>query len=424
MAAALARMVNYCSRVVVVPLSLAILGVEGYGSWQAIAAVLSWMGLDFGMSAALTTISGDLDARRAFVDLKRIISATVISFTVFGLITLAALWGWIESGGVSRLVSRQLVGNALGDAAATLLFCGLLYAISAPAKAVAAVAIGVNLGYLDSAINALAGIVTLVWLFLLPKPNSLFNYGVASILPLFASYVIGAIVLFIRLRPDLRPSVNSLDRSSFEVLLRRSGPFWFYQTADLTMLHSASLILAGTLGPEAVPLYSTCNSLYSFVPNLIGAFVGPYLPAFCGAVANDDWSWILKSTRRNVWMSALLAASVAILLGLTARLIVGYWTGGRLDPPLALVVSMGIVSVSTTVNSVIAVALLGIGQIWRKTLIKCVAAAVLVAAGVFLSAKVGVSGMAMAAALSGLIEVGFSICILNTVFRAKQTLLN
>ncbi len=418
-AAVASRIVNYGTRVAIVPLGLASLGVEGYGSWQALAALLSWMGLDFGVSAGLTTLAGELDARSATQELKRIISATVVAFALLGVGIFAVLCVWAWGGGVNGLLYGRLRGGALDDAIWTVIVCGFLYAVSAPAKAVAAVAMGVNLGYLDSVVNAVAGMATLAWIFLQPKPTSILVFGLASILPLVVAYGAGAVALFGSLRPELRPTLGELDGRAVGVLLRRSGPFWLFQTADLALLHAGNLLLAGTMGPEMVPVYATCVSLYAFVPNIISAFVAPYLPAFCGAVANADWDWIVGRTWRNLLLFGAVAGGVAILLTLAAQVIVAYWSGGRLHAPLGLAVALGVASVFTTLNSGVSVVLLGVGAIWAKTVAKCVAALVFVLSGWYLSGLQGVTGMGVALAVAGAVEVGLSIFVLMGVFRER-----
>ena len=399
------QVLSYGARLAVVPLSLTLVGVEGYGLWLVVGSLVAWSGLtDFGFSPGLINVIAQAYGRSDREGIRRHIST---GFAINGILALVLALVFVmvaDWSGLPRLLGIK-DPKLIAEVHYVVLASGLLTAGMTLTRVIPTVCTALQEGYLVTWSTLGGSLVALLLLLLLAlKGTSLLGYTLAMGLPpLTAQLVLGG-HLFFRSHPDLRPKLRNCERSSFIAILRFAGPLTLYQIAIMGTLQSANIMIANRLGPAIVPQYSVPYAAFAVLISITWGIAFPFLPAYSEAAARDDWHWIRRRATM-VWAStAAIVGGGGILFVLTGSRLVDIWTGGRIVPTTGLLAALGCYCVLRSLSNATGVLLSGLGRVGLLGVVACMSTMLYVAGAWKLLAIVGLFGIPLAGVVAHLLE--------------------
>jgi O-antigen/teichoic acid export membrane protein len=151
-----------------------------------------------------------------------------------------------------------------------------------------------------------------------------------------------ALRLFRQDRPWLRPRWSMASRGDAVRLARVGFLFFVLQVAVAIAFQSDVLVAAAVIGPEAAATYAVTLRVFMFAPSLLGLFLLTLWPAYTEALARQDADWVKRTLRRSVVLAVggALVASLALLA--TGSPLIRFFTGGQVNPPVALMLGAAI----------------------------------------------------------------------------------
>lgn len=388
-----ARGASFLTVLLTVPLAVRHLGPERFGMWATIGSATALLGFaDLGLADGLVNV---LTARNAEDDRRG--ARAAVSSAFFGLVAVAAGLGALFAAvhaavpwaSLLNATSPQAVAEA-GPAVAVFAACFL-------AGLPLGVAARVNLGYQEAhhavvwgaagSALSLAGVAAAVALGAgLPWMVLALAGG-----PVAASAA-NCLVLFGRRRPWLRPSLGAASGAAGRRLVRVGSLFLVLSVAAAAGYQSDMLVIAHVLGPEHVTDYAVPMRLFLLAPAALALVLTPLWPAHGDAIARGDVAWARTALRRSMTLACAVNVPVAVALVAVGPRLVPAWAGAEVDPPLSLLVGMGLFAALNGLSGPIAMFLNGANVIRFQVVCALTMAASNVVLSVVLVHLVGLPG--------------------------------
>lgn len=372
------QVVNHGIRLVVIPLSIAMLGVEQYGLFLVVGSLVAWGGVtDLGLAPGLINVVATAQGRGDREGMRRAISTAFAAYGVLAVVVALLAVGVSRWDGLPGLLGART--PELAESGRVLvLVCGLILAASTVTRVVTTTTQALQEGYWGGYAHLAASLTGLGLLFALAQSGGgLLSYALAvSIPPLVVQLGLAGYVFGIRHR-GLRPGPAWVDRDSLRTLWGFAGPLTVYQLANLAILYTANILIASRLGAGAVPGYSVPYAAFALLIALSWIVVSPYMPAYAEAAARGDCGWVQRRSRQFVGMSAGLAAAGGLVLVALGPWAIDWWTRGAVEVERELLWGLLFFTIVRVVSNTNNVYLMGVGRV------RLVAATFVVAAVVF-----------------------------------------
>ncbi|MBK7461061.1 MAG: oligosaccharide flippase family protein [Betaproteobacteria bacterium] len=361
-ASALSKILSVLATLVSIPLALAYLGVERFGIWSVLSALM--LGLQFadlGLgNGVINTVSAAYGARDASA-LRRCVSSGAFALlgvsAVLALVALAVVPN-VDWAHVFTVKSTQASSEVL-PAVSAFAVC---VALAVPLGLVQRVQIALQKGFIPSVWQCLANLLSLlaiwqatVWQLGLP-------WLVLALLgaPLVTG-LLNALFYFGHVEPTLRPSWAQVDREATMLLLRTGGSYFVIQVAAAVVFASDSVFIAHLLGASEVARYAVPEKLFGVISLVVATAVGPLWPAYGEAIASGDIDWVRQALKRSLVLAAAFSASAAAVLLLLGPWLIELWVGPALQVPSYLLLALGIWKILESVGFALAMFLNGAG---------------------------------------------------------------
>lgn len=400
-AAFVARGISLSVTLLTVPLTLSYLGPARFGVWVTITSVAALatffdLGLGNGLLNAVTrSLTGGSPDRA-----RREVASAFWMLVVIGLGSLAAYavstrfvsWSMIvAAGGVAPSAE---VESALG----VILGC---YFVGLPLGTAAQIRFARQEGWTVHLAATLGNVVAVAALLLvISVRGDLPTLALAMGLPTLVAAAGHALVVFVRVAPDLRPRVRAFDRGTAIRLLRAGGQFFVIQLAIIVAFNSDAVIVAQLVGPRGVAEYGVVARLFAIPIGLVALGLAPLWPAYGEAAARGDEVWIRRTLRATTMWAIVGGGIGAIGIVIAARPLIALWVGGEVDPAFALILGFGVWVVLNAAGTSVAMFLNGLGNIRLQALSAVAMAGTNVLLSVALTARFGVAGVIWGTVLS------------------------
>lgn len=343
LAAVLARGVWALSLILSVPLTLGYLGQERYGLWMTVTSLLTLLQFaDFGIGNGLLNAVARATGNEDELDARRNVSSaffSLLAIASFGGIVFAMFYSSINWASLYNVSEAQ----AIADSGPVTAAFALTFLLALPLGVVGRTQQGFQEGYLESLWQALGRVFGLVVVVLavtldLGLPILVLGFVGAPVLTQAANNI----AYFYFQRPAIRPALGMWDRQVAANVIRTGFLFFALQLVVAVAFAADTLILAQMLGPVAVAVYTISFQLFSFVPMLVRVFLLPLWPAYGEATARGDQAWVESTFRKALRSSLQIGVPVAAGLVVAGTFIIRLWTGSIVDPPILLLVALGI----------------------------------------------------------------------------------
>jgi O-antigen/teichoic acid export membrane protein len=388
-----ARVVNYLSLLLVVPLTVRYLGPERYGVWMVLLSILDVLALtNFGFGNALISIIARHSARGERGAIARYISTAVVALsliaTILAILAFMALL-LVPWGAVYGLPSGRLSEEAQHTTAVLMaVFC-----LTLPAGLISQIRLGRQEGYVNAWSDAASSVLVIAFVIIAIKLAAGFPVvagavAVGPLLPLLANWV-----LLIRANPDFRPGIRKASYEYLKLLLSSGSLFFILSVAALISFSADNFVAAQVLGPAAVTAYAVPNRLVTAVIGLIALLASPLWPAYADAQTRQDYTWIRWAFRRSLIITVSMAVVGAVILLLAGTDLVRFWSRGEVAPHGALLWGFATWLVLGTAVTTLGV-LLNAMHIFRPRIIwATLQACANIVISVFLARTIGVAGL-------------------------------
>lgn len=324
---------EHAIRLVAIPLSLSLLGVEQYGLWLVVGSLIAWGGLtDLGLAPGLINVVASAQGRGDGEGMRQAISTAFAAYGALAVavgLTAVGLVGWDALPGILGANDGRMAAKAR----MLVLVCGLAFAGTTITRVVGTTAQALQEGYLVSYAQLASSLTTLLLIAVLAQSGgSLLQFALAATVPQLLSQTLLGIYLFGWRHPDLMPQRCAIGTAALGQLWRYAGPLTTFQLANMMALYSANLLVANRLGPAAVPQYSVPYAASAILITAASNIVTPYMPAVAEAHAKKDLHWLREKAKGMLVVSTGLALAGGTLLTIAGPWLLSHWTGGSIRP--------------------------------------------------------------------------------------------
>lgn len=344
-----------------IPLMIRYLGQEQFGVWSTLLTVMSWIVFfDLGVGNGLRNKVAEALAKNDKSEAANYIAS---GYSLIGLVAL--MLGALVTV-ASFFVPWQIVFNtqAVPEAGLRLtvqiaaffvvlnFWLGLIGALLGAMQKTSLTALG----------QLISNVLALMLVFVLIKTTD------ASMSSLAFAYGISLVVTnallslwFYRSHPELRPKL-SLNRQHVQPLLSVGMQFFTIQLAVLVIFTTDKMLITQLFGPQYVAQYEVVFKLFNVITFCHSLISAPLWSAYTDAYHRSDIEWIKRMLRKQMGIFGIVILLVVAMV-ILAKPFLKLWLGNDMDVPLLLLISMGLLVLTSIWNNIYGVILGGIGKV-------------------------------------------------------------
>lgn len=326
-----------------VAIALGYLGKDLYGVWMTVVAVTGMaLWADFGLGNGLMTRLAASHSRRDVGAARRHVSTAYAILSAGALAGLVGLWATAGVVPWAGLVAAD-TGPAADSAAAVGVICLTAFAVNVPLALIqrvqfAAQRVSVsNMWQAAGSLTALglAGIAVVV------GAGPLVVIAAASAGPPLVN-LINNLYTFAGPCRDIAPRPSSVQLRQAGELLGLGGQFFVISICSSISLNIDNIVVAHTLGSEAVSEYSVIARVFLTLGTVITIINMPFWPTAGDAIEQDDREWLRSTTRRMILLSVCVVAGLALAMLMFGPLAIEIWTSGQVVADLPMLIGWSV----------------------------------------------------------------------------------
>lgn len=273
-------------QLLLVPLTLACLGVYENGVWLTISSVLLWIdNLDVGLGNGLRNKLATYIAEGNILKAREMVSSTLAMLIIIIIPTLAILvvtesyanlyvFFNVSPQRIDNLVQITIIATIMVCATFILKFLGNFYmGLQLPAINNGLVTIGNTLALIGTYIVYLSGFHSLLLIAIVNTAGPLMSYLLCYPITFYGKY------------KNLRPSIKFVNSSSVKELFLIGAKFFVLQIAGIILFFSTNIIISKLYSPSMVTPYQIANRYFMVAMLLFTIICVPYWSATTDAYA-------------------------------------------------------------------------------------------------------------------------------------------
>ncbi|MGC4848792.1 lipopolysaccharide biosynthesis protein [Micromonospora sp. DT15] len=397
------KAVGLVAPLLITPVAFRYLGPERYGMWMAITS-LTAMALfaDFGLGNGLLT-----RLSRLYATGDRHAAAREIA-SAYALLGSLAIMLVLVLAVTIRLVSWPALLNVADpavarDARAVVLLCFGAFLVNIPLALIQRVQYAhqqVGQSNLWQAAGSLVSAGLVVAAVAADADPVLVIAAAVLAVPLMN--LANSICCYCWQQPDLRPRVRYVRATKVRALLRLGSRFFGLSVLSAIALNIDGFLVGRVLGLHAAANYAVILRMFAVLALFVTLVNLPLWPANGEALARGDVSWVRRSTRRMVYLSAAAVVLPALCLVVAGNDILRIWV--RSDDlervPAPLFVALAVWSVFVAVAAPFFMVQNSVGLLGPQFFGWAACLVVAVPLKILLAGRGGLPGVALASALS------------------------
>lgn len=329
-------------QLMLVPLTLACLGVYENGVWLTISSVLLWIdnldiGLGNGLRNKLATYMAEDNTQKA----REMVSSTVAMLAVIIMPVCAVLVAGEMVGDMYGLfnVAPEKIGNLPTIlVAATILVCSTFIM-----KFIGNFYMGLQLPAVNNAIVTAGNTLSLLGTYAvyLSGTHSLMLVATANTLGPLLAYAVSCVLTFSFKYSHLRPKWSMVRINAVKELFSIGSKFFVLQIAGIVLFFSTNIIISRFFSPAMVTPYQIAHRYFMVAMLLFTIICVPYWSATTDAYAKKDFEWIRRANRTLNRFMLCIFILIAIMVA-ASPIIYHIWIGDKAEIPFAMTVLVGI----------------------------------------------------------------------------------
>jgi O-antigen/teichoic acid export membrane protein len=399
-----ARIVSLVVALVSVRLAVHTLGVEDFGVYVALAAVVNLLSfLDVGIGNALIR-----EVAAASVDREDDATlATLVSSAFFPLVVLVSVAGSVFAAALAAVDLTQLLNTppsfSRSELAGLAFLAFVPFVLSLPLGIVVRVRYGLQEGHVSNAWQAAGFGVQLVLVGVAASagaglPVFVVLLGLGRVL----GYLADLVALWMR-HGWSRPRLRSVEAGTARRLLTTGLAFFVLSISAAVGYQTDALVISHFRGSSETTTYAVTFQLAMICPALLSLFLNALWPAYSEAEQRGDRPWIQRTFARSFALSVPVAVVAAAVLVVAAPAIIEVWIGQGVDPPSSLLWASALFIVVNALTAPLAALLNGIGLVRQQAVAAMVMAVSNVALSIALVQRLGIAGPVLATSLTQLV---------------------
>jgi O-antigen/teichoic acid export membrane protein len=157
--------------------------------------------------------------------------------------------------------------------------------------------------------------------------------------------------LFFKKNNEIRPSLGDFSKEKSFDLLRIGSKFLLLSILTSISLNVDNLIIASKLGPEMVTDFAIPAKIASLLSLVVTTLFLPLWAANGEAIAKKDYDWVLKTTKKMMFLGALIVLLCSIPLVLFNKEIMDLWMGQQFKNQEEILIFLCLLSLFMAVGS-------------------------------------------------------------------------
>ncbi|MED9899001.1 MAG: MATE family efflux transporter [Prevotella sp.] len=329
-------------QLLLVPLTLACLGVYENGVWLTISSVLLWIdNLDVGLGNGLRNKLATYIAEGNILKAREMVSSTLAMLIIIIIPTLAILvvtesyanlyvFFNVSPQRIDNLVQITIIATIMVCATFILKFLGNFYmGLQLPAINNGLVTIGNTLALIGTYIVYLSGFHSLLLIAIVNTAGPLMSYLLCYPITFYGKY------------KNLRPSIKFVNSSSVKELFLIGAKFFVLQIAGIILFFSTNIIISKLYSPSMVTPYQIANRYFMVAMLLFTIICVPYWSATTDAYAKNDIKWIKRSNKTLNYFMLFIFALITLMI-IVSPFIYNIWIGKKAIIPLPVTILVGL----------------------------------------------------------------------------------
>ncbi len=312
------------SRILLTPLIIAKLGLDGYGTWTLLFSICAYVSvLNVGFGVAYSKFTAEYDRKRDYQTLSQIIGSGMVAVGMVAVLALCVIW--VLHGPI--LQALNVPGHMLSDAGTALLIVALCLLLRMSFGCVFQILAGLQRIDLQYKMTIVASAVEFgVTIWLLVQGHGLLALAIGHACGQVLATAV-AWVLCKRLCPALSISPLRVSRSGLRHVLSLGGRFQMLSFLVTFLTQGRKLLISALCGVEALAVFELAIKLLTIASTAGDAIIAPMMPAFANLHASQDHRrWRELYERGTRILSAVCVAAFAFVALFADRLIM-LWTG-------------------------------------------------------------------------------------------------
>jgi O-antigen/teichoic acid export membrane protein len=198
--------------------------------------------------------------------------------------------------------------------------------------------------------------------------------------------------VFVWVYPELRPRRLRVPPRLAMAFLKAASMFAIMSMAAVISYSIDSLVVSSVMGASSAAVFALAARMFTLVGVTIGMAGQQMWSALTDAITRGDHAWARRRFVHALCISVVVTSSACLILVLFGQDISRVWVGKGLVPPMSLLISLGIYTVYSTTTLQASYLLAAVERVRTLALIWILAAAVNLAASIWLTHVFGLPG--------------------------------
>lgn len=300
------------------------------GTWFALVSVLTWiLTFDLGIGNGLRNhlvpaiVSDDSDKIKKYISSAYIIVSIVVCTIV---IPSVFLFKYIDWNTIFNL-SVNVVSNETLAITVTIVFVGIM--LQFIFKLITSILFAMQKSALTNLLSLISSIIIFLFVSFVKfqeLSSSLIFMAVAHSLAINIPLIIATATIFRKNLKGLRPSFKDFNWKYAQDIVKLGGIFFWVQITFMLITATNDYLIAIFTAPDQVVEYQIYNRLFTLIGMLFLLALTPIWSAVTKAIAEEDFTWVLK-LYRTLKIMALIASVLQFLMIPFLQFGIDLWLG-------------------------------------------------------------------------------------------------
>ena len=340
-AATLARVVQISTSLITVPLTLKYLGNERFGLWMTISSVLAMAAFaDFGVGNGVLNTVAKAFGEDDVPGIRKAVSsgfALLNSIAVLLLMAFFSIYRFVNWGEFFRVSTQQAKSEA-GPALAVFAVC---FALNISMDVVQRVQLGLQQGYRYGLWQLCGSTLGFVGVLAGIRLHVTLPYLVVAIAGApIAATALNALHFFGSVRPDLRPTMHLVSKTTLLDIAKIGSMFFVLQVVVAVSYSADNFIIARSIGAINVPEYSIPQRMFSLISMMSAMLLTGLWPAYGEAISRGHIVWVRRTLRRSLLIVFFGGSIASVTLLILSHQLLQWWVGSRIHPSFLLLAGL------------------------------------------------------------------------------------
>jgi O-antigen/teichoic acid export membrane protein len=357
---ALGRSISLLAPFIVMPIILHTLGAYLFGVWMTVLSFTTMaLFMDFGIGNGLLTKLSYANGLNNHSEMRAYIISAYISLTViaFILVSILLLLFFLTNSNFFYLGLKSQEALYIVFASAIIFILGIPISVIQRIMYAKQQILKFNLWQISGAFFSLF----FCYIAVLLKLSSWLIILAYSAPPLIILIV--ATVIFFNDNKEISPQLSSFSKEKSLDLLKIGSKFLVLSILTSIALNVDNVLISFKLGSEAVTDFVIPAKIASLLSVVVTTLFLPLWAANGEAIAKKDYGWVLKTTKKMMFLGALVVFLCSIPLILFNKEIINLWMGHEFKNQQEILIFLCLLSLGMAITSPLQMLLNSLGRV-------------------------------------------------------------